>query len=166
MQKRVVELEQHLKEYEDGPPPGTTHLAQGKDRVSLTFDSPRGASISVETDWDKIIDAIARDLLRSAIDRQIAETLTTALEESIDNVCKAHPDPKSVGYVHLSPESREVIRIQLRALGVASQKLEWWQDDETGESESDFRWTLTPYGDRFIAQRLAVRRAKGQMEIE
>lgn len=154
LQKRVVELEQQLKEYEDGPSPGTTHLAQGKDRVGLVFDSRRSPSISIETDWDTIIDAIARDLLRSVFESHIAETLATAFKESIDEHRNAHD------YVYLSPESREVIRIQLRALGIASQKQEWFRDEETGQEDSDFRWTLTPYGDRFIAQRLAIRREK------
>lgn len=159
LQKRVGELEHELKEYEDGPLPGTVHLARGMDRVCLTFLGLRRANvkITIETDWDTIIDSAARDLLRSFLDDGIASTLTAALERQIADECRRHYNDENTA-VYLSPDSRELIRIQFRALGIATQKMEWFQDENTGEEDSDYRWALTPYGDRFIAQRLAIRR--------
>jgi hypothetical protein len=165
LQKRVGELELQLKAYEDGPPPGTQDFAQGTDRVKLTFliawkfEGRRFVPhepISFETDWDSILNAIARILISSPSENSIQSTVSSTLavqyEQTMDN------GQKLASFI-LTDDSLETLRIQFRALGIVTQQndVEIANTSSSGQRQI-LRWILTPYGEQLVAQRLALSR--------
>ena len=163
-------MELLLKEYEDGPPPGTALLAQGTDRVRLSLEmtwrggdgKPLSEMVPVETDWDSILDSIARILLTDPLEDAIRSALANMLKVNCDRVWESGEHPLTIS---LADNSCELIRLQFRALGIAIQMLEDVKITLGGTSISrarDYRWVLTPYGDRCLAQRLAIRRSHSE----
>lgn len=164
LQKRVREMETLLNEYEGGSPPGAALLAQGADRVRLFVtlnwkggdENPQPEVVPIETDWDSILDCIARVLLTAPTETQICETLASMLREKCDRT-RAN-DEQSPSLV-LASESRDAIRIQFRALGIAVQTSETITGRDGMPRYRVCRWNLTSFGDRCVAQRLAIRRS-------
>lgn len=167
LQKRVGELEKQLREYEEGPPPNTAHLAQGKDFVDLVFkvmwveeNETKSAEATVMTSWDEIFKDIARLLFKSPTESEVTECLAKAYKEEWIFRTSQHTSQKRSA--ELSHASTEMIRIQFRALGLVTQAHEEHENIKGGRSWgsfSFFRWHLTSYGDQKASQLLALTRS-------
>ena len=171
LRKRVDELEARLSELSEGPPPGSELLMQGSDTIGLEFNvalSPKEGQqaeeskpVTITTTYNEVLRGIAKVLLESPSEYQIAsEVAATFRERVLQSLGVSHADR-----INVFPQTMEGLRIQFRALGIATQTKETRERVATSGmqsyslgSYSFFKWTLTPYGDRIVTQLLAKRR--------
>lgn len=146
LRARIEELENELLEARTAPPPGTDRLAQGRDRISLKFKALLDYTnqwFDQEVAWDSIYAHIGPLMLHECpeptLDKTLAEWL--ARERGVE-------DGREV-----ERGSLNLVIVQLRALGLITKS-----DRKRTPSDTQTYWSLTPFGDNYLTQLLAIRR--------
>ncbi len=168
LRNRVAELESASAARDSGPPPGTEGLAQGNERIDLSFSFtsrprnsrfPHGDDIryrgSINPTWNQIFGAVAPTMTNEATDGALRSALKAFITQEAkrayqDN--KKFKDTNLIDYSHTSSEIDTCI-IQLRALGLIK-----INDKKRSVKDIGTYWTLTPYGDSLMVQLRAVHR--------
>jgi len=150
---RIEELEYQLKQVPTLPPPGTEELASGKDTVELVYEYLHGDDkVAVEdvheATWDWIFELIGPQMLQS-------ETVLHELQNSLSKALRRIIDPKepNIHSFQLNPESFNMVKIQLYALGFIQRS----SHDHSVDDKNQY-WTLSTYGEQYLTRAIAVRR--------
>ena len=172
LRKKIDELQAEVAAVKIEAPQGSEELAQGNDVLSITgnyqivfFTEPPpedtqkriGANkISIhrefvkEVTWDEIFSSMAPRMLAPIHEQQIEVYLVHYLETLLKESEKKDPKFSHIHTLRMDSGVFEVIKVQLRALGLITEEI----------MEDHIAWKITQYGDYRMNQLLAVKRSK------
>ena len=163
LQKENEGLKQQIEETTTKAPTGTESLSQGNDKIMLSLQF-RGESrtkydhyeINVVNTWNDIFSILSPYLINENKELVLKRVLSEYLEKYHSGALQQFKDDKKligVDQVHVADENFQVIKVQLKALGLISQSIR----SRSVKDRSDY-WILTPYGDFIMTQLIAVKR--------
>ena len=176
LRNRVAELESVSAARDTGPPPGIEGLAQGVDRVDLSFTftaRPNSSQYphhndvkfrgSINPTWNQIFGAVAPTMTNEATDGVLRNALRTFITQEgrrlyQDN--KKFKEKSLIDFSHVSSEIDTCI-IQLRALGLIK-----INDKKRSVKDTGTYWALTPYGDALMVQLRAIHREPFEDDVQ
>jgi hypothetical protein len=164
LRKRLAEAQEKLHRIGLEQPPGIELLAQGKDKIDISFGfetkNPKIGKTgitywkkgeeydhSVQTTWDRLFEYLGPQLISPISEYQAVNRLNNFLEaRSRNELSKEFPNVR-IEQIRIYSGDFDKIKIQLRALKLI-------------EIADGDKWTLTPYGDNYMTKLLAVHRAQ------
>ncbi|MDE5562435.1 MAG: DUF4062 domain-containing protein [Clostridiales bacterium] len=168
LQKENNELKDKLQAISTEAPKGTERFAHGDDEIKVKFsfranddcyneyyDEYNDYSEELSYTWDTIFSRIAPDMIDECDESTFRDALDDLLENSISRIEEIDGNERlyNLRNFNISNESYNLIKVQLKALGLIelSAKRRSTKDNET-------YWTLTPYGEYYMTQLLAIRK--------
>jgi hypothetical protein len=172
LRRKIDELEVEVAAAKVEAPQGSEELAQGNDTLSISGeyqlvlfpqhppeDTQRRIQmnkVSVrrefvkEMTWDAIFSSVAPKMLAPIHEDQMTQYIMRLLEFNIKAEEKSDPKFSHIHTLRMESSTFEVIKVQLRALGLITEEI-------VGE---EIAWKLTQYGDYRMNQLLAVKARK------
>ncbi len=164
LQKENKELQERLKIIATEAPKGTEKFAQGEDEIKVKFSFSATENNSYDYynyeeelsfSWNLIFSRVAPSMIDECDEETFKYALNDLLESSISRIeeIEGYEDVSDFEDFKISYESYSLIKVQLKALGLIqlSEKKRSTKDRET-------YWTLTPYGEYYMMQLLAIKR--------
>jgi hypothetical protein len=161
LHRRIEELEQELEQAAVRTPVGVEELSQGKDRVRIRytayitrFADEYGMELedvqqcAADASWDTIVRVLGPVMIAEVSEVTMCDVLNSFLRERYTK----DPNLVSIERIEISPRDFQMIKVQLRALGMITRVP--GRHDPFGQPY----WTLTPYGDSVMTRVSAVRR--------
>lgn len=160
LHRRIEELEQELEQAAVRAPVGVEELSQGKDRIRIRYQveitchgdytGPESAQqeCAADASWDTIIRVLGPVMIAEVSESTMVGVLNSLLRERYT----PGEDVIRVDRVEIWPRDFQMIKVQLRALGVITRVP--GKHDSSGQPY----WTLTPYGDSLMTRVSAIRR--------
>lgn len=160
LQAENIELKKQIEKNAVEPPKGAEMLAQGNSIVTISFlckatdkitNVPQTFRDDYPIKWDDLFRHIAPTVLKKCTEDELDYCINAAIEhESQEYLQTQYPYLQLfkdfiVDYVDLGK-----VKIQFRALGLIRLEV---QNSENENSKAF--WTITPYGDYYLAQLLA-----------
>lgn len=152
LRARIEELERELHAARTEPPHGAERLSQGGEMVTLDFSARVLGNeewYSHEVSWDSIFSLIGPLMFHECSEQKMQQTLAEWL------VLGYGLPSEQVYDKALDRESLNQIIVQLRALGLIVKS-----DRKRTASDRNTYWMLTPFGDNYLTQLLAIPRAQ------
>lgn len=164
LQKENSELQKRLTEIAFEAPKGAEVLSQGEDEVLVGFSfeayhakkhSYYRLSRKIMCTWNSLFMAISPHLISEAPERTIVSALNSHITKNVVDIVS---EEKKNGYSQFSDlkiedSSYNIIKIQLKALGLIC-----LSEKKRQVSDKGTYWKLTPYGETFMTQLLAIRK--------
>ena len=169
LRKTIEELRAKLSQARTEAPPGTDHLAKGKDVIEIkvrTLYRNIGDSsdvvnsiATVSLSWDEMFFAVSPLMIDEASESDLGEALADKIKPKVRHkVCFGDSDTLTsfdarLDSVRIDPDSFGTIIVQLRALGLIAKSVRTRSVKDTATY-----WALTPYGDNTMNSLRAIRR--------
>ena len=168
LQKENSELRERLQAIATEAPKGTENFAQGDDTISVEFTF-RGIDIntldrytcttSLNLSWNDLFASIAPGMIDECSEVEMAHAIRSLIY-SYKNTFLNVPDfefidPDEITDLKIKKEDFGRIKVQFRALGLiclSSKKR------TRSTKDTNTYWTLTPYGDFYMTQLLAIKK--------
>lgn len=165
LQRENNELRDKLQEITTEAPKGTERFAQGEDKLIIKFTFRANYMYSYDSyddfeevlpfTWNKIFSRVAPNMIDECDESTFKYALEDMIESSISRIQEIDGNDQLDNFrsFNISNESYNLIKVQLKALGLIklSARKRSTKDNET-------YWTLTPYGEYYMTQLLAILR--------
>ena len=165
LRRTIEDLEKKLSAVATEAPEGSGLLAQGNDKVSLSYTfvvsasryAHQGTTYSDDAvlTWDDIFSSLAPLM----IDEADENTLTTALNGLVRSMeistLKKSKSFKDLNFLEFNVKRHDyqTVKVQLRALGLITKSTK-----NRSVKDTSTYWTLTAYGDNLLTRLRAIRR--------
>lgn len=156
MRARVAELEMQVLVSNDGPPQNIEELMHGDDVYGISISLKKEADgnrekITVEASWDKIFSYCGAALVGECTSEELLDKVHLAFWHSVPDDIQDYNSHEDVIIPYVVEDT---IRIQLQALGLISHGTK-----KRAVSDSHTYWQLTPYGEKYLIQISALKKA-------
>jgi hypothetical protein len=165
LRKEVEVVEAKLADTAKAPPVGIEDLAQGDERVTLSFISQPESFLSsgnvypfnYSISWNELFAAVSPYLIEEKIEtsfRRVFGNIPSVREHLNQELREVTGSPRDlkIRYIEITAESYQTVIIQLRALGLIT-------ISNKPHDVNQIYWVLTPYGDAVMTRLRAIRRA-------
>lgn len=148
LQDEVRTLRQRLESASTEAPPGTDHLAQGIDKLSISYRH-KLVNIDYVTDgrldltWDEFFKIIGPVMMEPCTETTLSDVVKEAIRE---RDYRGH----DMRNLQLSNEDMRRTRMQLMALGLIRKA-----EPPSYAADGQMFWGLTPYGEHYLTRKLA-----------
>jgi hypothetical protein len=154
LKNRVEELETDIRRSSASPPPGTENLASGNDALNLRFYSNvsiAGISVPVlKTSWNEVFGYVGPHLMNYTFASDVRKMLIRLYLDRTAKDLRMIRDTVGMSVnadnVRLVEEDFQIVKVQLRALGLI---------EKFPDTEQD-KWKLTSYGDAVLMRLVAI----------
>ena len=166
LQRENEELKKQLEKVSTSAPKGTEELSQGNDKILINFtflgekNNPfdidfhyDDCSEKIEFSWNQLFSCIAPSMIEECSENSIKSDLSNLINSNF--IWSLYPDFRDFDSIHsvqIDNKSFGRIIVQLRALGL----IEISQKKRTPSDKNTY-WKLTPYGDYYMTQLLAIK---------
>jgi hypothetical protein len=187
LRARVLELEAELVHVSVSPLAGTEALEQGDDpvdvRVILNYwtdklleqrqenerhfgisperISPIRATYTWRTTWNRILAVVGPEMLDEASETDLFAKLAVSAAPSFKSSGKGQPDYRRLDSGSLTVEGQDIVRIQLRALGLIEPSRK-----KHGVTDRNVYWSLSPLGETQLLKLRARRRVDSEVMVQ
>jgi len=187
LRKQLEAAQRQIAASKEHPPPGTSDLAQGKDKFqvmllgesearyegSATYDwiTWSGTTEAIVT-WDELFAAVGPDLLNEIEQKVLRRNVEAWFLTRFGPQWRKELRESALGEgeviqsfrgttLALSDESFGTVIVQLRALGLIHRS-----ERKRAVADKGTYWSLTPYGDTHLTTLRAITRAPGGAQLE
>jgi hypothetical protein len=146
--RKIGELEAEIAQSAQAAPPGSQDLSQGDETiwVRLEYADLDGiGSCRLQFTWNELLSIRGPILIVEATEAELKNSLVEAFRHRITG-------GGALPYPSIADEDFQRVKLQFRALGLIRELR-----DKSASGGDTTVWTLTPYGDRLMAQIAAIR---------
>ncbi|BCN32086.1 DUF4062 domain-containing protein [Anaeromicropila herbilytica] len=166
LQKENSELKEKLQSLNTTAPVGTDKLSQGEDEIDISYvyhyintqDKEYIGEDAYMFTWNEIFRIIAPYLIDECDESTLSKVLKNYLKDKYYDaivLIKQQEKIKKISNSYIKPENFQVIKVQLKALGLIQKSLK-----NRSVKDTFNYWKLTPYGDYVMTQLVAIKNKK------
>lgn len=159
LQKENAELKQQIKTITTQAPKGTEKLAQGEDKIIISFRysiiditaDNINYSEQIEFSWNEIFITLAPNMLMDCPEQKLINIINNEIEKIFMQSKNSSTLTEFYDF-QIEPKDFSTIKIQLKALGLIS------LCNNNHKKTENIYWKLTPYGEHLLTQLIAIKR--------
>lgn len=162
LQKEIEELRNQLDIVSTQPPKGTEHFSQREDEIEIhfSFDGYGRQSEGYECEssfhltWSEIFAYLAPSFIYECNENRFAALINNLIAKNKDKLLadKEFSDILKAGNFKIERADFDMIKVQLKALGLIT-----LSKKKRSIKDNTNYWTLTPYGDHYMTQLIAIK---------
>ena len=162
LQKENVQLKEEIESFSTKAPVGSAELSQGNDRITINFNFAANKGLfdflslssSLILSWNDIFACVAPHMIEECTEDDFRMSINEHIKKhSINSIDMKNLDEYQISHFEIQNDSFNVIKVQLRALGLIS-----LSNKKRTASDKNTYWKLTPYGDYVMTQLLAIKK--------